>query len=71
MMIMHGCFPVKSPNYVIAEAPSYPLLKLPFKGTGYECRRVECKSARLWGEMVKELSDGVTETQILQKIWKK
>ena len=30
--------------------------------------RVECKSAKLWGEMVKELSDGVTETQILQKL---
>ena len=41
------------------------------KGTGYECRRVECKSAKLWGEMVKELSDGVTETKILQKLWKK
>ena len=25
----------------------------------------------LWGEMVKELSDVVTETQILQKLWKK
>ena len=24
----------------------------------------------LWGEMVKELSDGVTETQILQKTLK-
>ena len=23
------------------------------KGTGEECRRVECKSAKLWGEMVK------------------
>ena len=33
--------------------------------------RVECKSAKLWGEMVNELSDGVTETQILQKLWKK
>ena len=31
----------------------------------------ECKSAKFWGEMVKELSDGVTETQILQKLWKK
>ena len=41
------------------------------KGTGWECRRVECKSAKLWGEMVKELLDGVTETQILPKIWKK
>ena len=38
-----------------------------FKGTGYKCRRVECKSAKLWGEMVKELSDGVTETQIPPK----
>ena len=27
----HGCFPVKSPNYLIAEAPSNPLLNLPFK----------------------------------------
>ena len=42
-----------------------------FKGTGYECRRVEWKNAKLWGEMVKELSDGVAETQILQKLWKK
>ena len=25
----------------------------------------------LWGEMEKELSDGVTETQMLQKLWKK
>ena len=35
--------------------------------------RVECKSAKLWGEMVKELSDGIKETQmqILQKLWKK
>ena len=41
------------------------------KGTGSECRRVECKSAKLWGEMVKELSDRVTETQILQKLWNK
>ena len=32
------------------------------KGTGEECRRVECKSTKLRGEMVKELSDGVTET---------
>ena len=36
-----------------------------------ECRRVECKSAKSWSEMVKELSDGVTETQILQILWKK
>ena len=28
---LHGCFPVKSPNYLIAEAPSNPLLNLPFK----------------------------------------
>ena len=41
------------------------------KVLGKECRRVECKSAKLWGEMVKEFSDGVTETQILQKLWKK
>ena len=27
----HGCFPVKSPNYFSAEAPSHPLLNLPFK----------------------------------------
>ena len=27
----------------------------------------KCKSAKLWSEMVKELSDGVTETQILQQ----
>ena len=27
----HGCFPVKSPNYFSAEAPSKPLLILPFK----------------------------------------
>ena len=26
-----GCFPVKSPNHFIAEAPSNPLLNLPFK----------------------------------------
>ena len=45
------------------------LIKL--KGTGWECRRVECESAKLWGEIVKELSDGVTETQILQNLWKK
>ena len=33
--------------------------------------RVEpCKSVKLWGEMVKELADSVTETQILQKRWK-
>ena len=32
---------------------------------------LECKSAKLWGEMVKELSDSVTETQILQKLSKK
>ena len=31
------------------------------KGTGYESWTVECKSAKLWGEMVKELSDGVIE----------
>ena len=36
------------------------------KGTGKECRRVECKSAKLGGEMIKELSDGITETEILQ-----
>ena len=29
----HGCFPVKSPNYFIAEAPSNPLLNLPFNPT--------------------------------------
>ena len=27
---VHGCFPVKFPNYFIAEAPSNPLLNLPF-----------------------------------------
>ena len=26
---------------------------------------------KLWGEKVNELSDGVTESQIVQKIWKK
>ena len=43
--------------------------KLGKKSAGSACRRVECKSAKLWGEMVKELSDGITETQILQKLW--
>ena len=28
---LHGCFPVKFPNYFIVEAPSNPLLILPFK----------------------------------------
>ena len=46
------------------------MLKVLGKSVGLS-RRVECKSAKLWGEMVKELSDGVTETQILQKLWKK
>ena len=50
---------------------AYYTVCMMFIGTGLECRRVECKSAKLWGEMVKELSDGVTETQILQKLWKK
>ena len=34
MIIMHQlayCLPVKSPNYFTAEAPSNPLLNLPFK----------------------------------------
>ena len=31
----HGCFPVKSPNYFMAEAPSNPLLILPFKSVNY------------------------------------
>ena len=30
---MHGYFPVKSPNYFTAEAPSNPLLNLPFNLT--------------------------------------
>ena len=34
----HGCFPVKSPNYFIAEVPSNPLLDLdPFKSK-FECQ---------------------------------
>ena len=37
------------------------------KVLGKKCRRAECKSAKLWGEKVKELSDGVTETQIVQR----
>ena len=28
-------------------------------------------NAKLWGDIVKKLLDGVTETQILQKLWKK
>ena len=53
-------------RYVYAHmATPVPCLKVLGKSV-----RVECKSAKLCG-MVKELSDGVTETQILQKLWKK
>ena len=31
LLSSHGCSTVKSPNYFIAEAPSNPLLNLPFK----------------------------------------
>ena len=52
---------IVSKNYRISEeVKDFPYTLI--KGTGEECRRVECKSAQLWGEMVKELSDGVTET---------
>ena len=47
------------------------MTKRTLKVLGKSVGGVECKSAKLWGEMVRELSDGVTETQILQKLWKK
>ena len=38
------CFPIKSPNYFIAEAPSNPLLNLPFNFTQILCYQTKYRN---------------------------